>query len=215
MSNLISLRQKKLLEELLKRENLDDAILNAFFETDRSLFVPRGFKNAANSLNALPLQSEQWISSPLTVAKMTKALEPRGADSVLEIGCGSGYQAAILSKLFRRVFTVERIEGLLVEARQTFKKLGLVNINTKLDDGMHGWPEFAKFDRILLSASIDEITQNIFDQLSENGGILVSPIVRGDKQIITKYRKNRYMIVKEDVEECLFVPIQRGVSKLN
>lgn len=214
MSNLLSLRQKKLLEELLKRENLDDSILNAFFDTDRSAFVPRGFKNSANSLNALPLQSEQWISSPLTVAKMTKALEPKGADSVLEIGCGSGYQAAILSRLFRRVFTIERIEGLLTEARVTFKKLGLVNINTKLDDGMHGWAEFAKFDRIMLSASIEEIPQNIFDQLSENDGILVSPMVCGNKQIITRYRKNRYMIVKEEVEECLFVPIQRGVSKL-
>jgi len=214
MSNLLSLRQKKLLEELLKRENLDDSLLNAFFDTDRSAFVPRGFKNSANSLNALPLQSEQWISSPLTVAKMTKALEPKGADSVLEIGCGSGYQAAILSRLFRRVFTIERIEGLLTEARATFKKLGLVNINTKLDDGMHGWSEFAKFDRIMLSASIAEIPQNIFDQLSENDGILVSPMVCGNKQIITRYRKNRYMIVKEEVEECLFVPIQRGVSKL-
>ncbi len=215
MSNLVALRQRKLLEELLKRENLDDSILNAFFETDRSAFVPRGFKNSANSLNALPLAAEQWISSPLTVAKMTKALEHRGADSVLEIGCGSGYQAAILSRLFRRVFTIERIEGLLSEARHTFKKLGLLNINTKLDDGMHGWTEFAKFDRILLSASIDEIPQNIFDQLSDNDGILVSPITVGNKQIITRYRKNRYMIVKEEVEECLFVPIQRGVSKLN
>lgn len=214
MSNLLSLRQKKLLEELLKHENLDESILKAFFEVDRSIFVPRGFKNAANSLNALPLQSEQWISSPLTVAKMTKALEPKGADSVLEIGCGSGYQAAILSKLFRRVFTIERIEKLLLEAREAFKKSGFTNINTKLDDGMYGWAEFAKFERIVFSASVDEVPQNIFEQLSPDNGILVAPIVKGNKQIITRYRKNSYMIVKEEVEECLFVAVQRGVSKI-
>lgn len=215
MSNLLSLRQKKLLEELLKHENLDESILKAFFEVDRSIFVPRGFKNAANSLNALPLQAEQWISSPLTVAKMTKALEPKGADSVLEIGCGSGYQAAILSKLFRRVFTIERIEKLLLEARESFKKSGFTNINTKLDDGMYGWAEFAKFERIVFSASVDEVPQNIFEQLSPDNGVLVAPIVKGNKQIITRYRKNSYMIVKEEVEECLFVAVQRGVSKVN
>ncbi len=214
MSNLLSLRQKKLLEELLKHENLDESILKAFFEVDRSIFVPRGFKNAANSLNALPLQAEQWISSPLTVAKMTKALEPKGADSVLEIGCGSGYQAAILSKLFRRVFTIERIEKLLLEAREAFKKSGFTNINTKLDDGMYGWVEFAKFERIVFSASVDEVPQNIFEQLSPDNGVLVAPIAQGNKQIITRYRKNSYMIVKEEVEECLFVAVQRGVSKI-
>ena len=215
MSNLLAIRQKKLLDELLKHEKLDDYILRAFFEIDRTYFVPKGFGTTANKLNALPLKSEQWISSPLTVAKMTKALEPKGADSVLEIGCGSGYQAAILSRLFRRVFSIERIEVLLFEARAAFRELGILNVNIKLDDGLNGWPEFAKFDRILFSASIDEIPQNIFDQLSDDDGILVSPITKGNKQIITKFRKNKYMIVQEEIEECLFVPVLRGVSKAN
>lgn len=215
MSNLLAIRQKKLLDELLKHEKLDDYILRAFFEIDRTYFVPKGFGATANKLNALPLKSEQWISSPLTVAKMTKALEPKGADSVLEIGCGSGYQAAILSRLFRRVFSIERIEVLLFEARAAFRELGILNVNIKLDDGLNGWPEFAKFDRILFSASIDEIPQNIFDQLSDDDGILVSPITKGNKQIITKFRKNKYMIVQEEIEECLFVPVLRGVSKAN
>ena len=215
MSNLLAIRQKKLLDELLKHEKLDDYILRAFFDIDRTHFVPKGFGVAANKLNALPLKSEHWISSPLTVAKMTKALEPKGADSVLEIGCGSGYQAAILSRLFRRVFSIERIEVLLFEARAAFRELGILNVNIKLDDGLNGWPEFAKFDRILFSASIDEIPQNIFDQLSDDDGILVSPITKGNKQIITKFRKNKYMIVQEEIEECLFVPVLRGVSKAN
>ena len=215
MSNLLAIRQKKLLDELLKHEKLDDYILRAFFDIDRTHFVPKGFGVAANKLNALPLKSEQWISSPLTVAKMTKALEPKSADSVLEIGCGSGYQAAILSRLFRRVFSIERIEVLLFEARAAFRELGILNVNIKLDDGLNGWPEFAKFDRILFSASIDEIPQNIFDQLSDDDGILVSPITKGNKQIITKFRKNKYMIVQEEIEECLFVPVLRGVSKAN
>lgn len=215
MSNLLAIRQKKLLDELLKHEKLDDYILKAFFDIDRTFFVPKGFGATANKLNALPLKSEQWISSPLTVAKMTKALEPKGADSVLEIGCGSGYQAAILSRLFRRVFSIERIEVLLFEARAAFRELGILNVNIKLDDGLNGWPEFAKFDRILFSASIDEIPQNIFDQLSDDDGILVSPITKGNKQIITKFRKNKYMIVQEEIDECLFVPVLRGVSKAN
>ena len=138
MSNLLAIRQKKLLDELLKHEKLDDYILRAFFDIDRTHFVPKGFGVAANKLNALPLKSEQWISSPLTVAKMTKALEPKGADSVLEIGCGSGYQAAILSRLFRRVFSIERIEVLLFEARAAFRELGILNVNIKLDDGLNG-----------------------------------------------------------------------------
>lgn len=213
MSKLIALRQKKLLEELLKHENLDDKILNAFFEVDRSAFVPRGFQNAANSLNALPLKAEQWISSPLTVAKMTKALEPESADSVLEIGCGSGYQAAILSRLFRRVFTIERIEKLLGEARNAFKAQQFMNINTKLDDGMYGWQEFAPYERILFSAAVEEIPSEIFNQLSDKEGVLVAPMLSNGKQRIVRYRKNAYMIVKEEIDECLFVQVQRGVSK--
>jgi len=210
---LISIRQKKLVDELVKQGQFEPDILKAIFEIDRSAFVPSGLDKMAMSISALPLGSGQWISSPLTVAKMTTALNAKGADSVLEVGCGSGYQAAILSKFFRRVFTIERIEKLLIEARAVFRQLGISNINTRLDDGARGWSEFAPYDRILLSACANEIPQSLFDQLSEKNGILVAPLQHGNKQIIVRFVKNRNSIVRENVDECLFVPLKSGIEK--
>lgn len=210
---MISIRQKKLVDELVKQGQFEPDILKAIFEIDRSAFVPSGLDKMAMSISALPLGSGQWISSPLTVAKMTTALNAKGADSVLEVGCGSGYQAAILSKFFRRVFTIERIEKLLIEARAVFRQLGISNINTRLDDGARGWSEFAPYDRILLSACANEIPQSLFDQLSEKNGILVAPLQHGNKQIIVRFVKNRNSIVRENVDECLFVPLKSGIEK--
>lgn len=153
--------------------------------------------------------ADQWVSSPLTVAKMTMALDCQKADSVLEIGCGSGYQALILSKLIRRVFTIERIERLLLQARERFKMLNIHNIHTRYDDGQNGWKEYAPYDRILFSASTPEIPTKLFEQLAMNG-ILVAPIEKNNKQIITKYTKTPTGIKKEELDECLFVPVKDG-----
>ncbi len=112
---------------------------------------------------------------------MTEYLEPKGADRVLEVGCGSGYQAAVLSHLFRGVFTIERIEPLILEAKSRFRELKISNIHTRTDDGQNGWIQYAPFDRILFSASIDKIPQKLFDQLAD-GGILVAPIEKNSKQ---------------------------------
>ncbi len=210
---MIKIRQQKLIDELSKQGTFDQAIIKAIFEIDRSAFVPAGLDKMAMSISALPLSSGQWISSPLTVAKMTSALKPAGADSVLEVGCGSGYQAAILSKFFRRVFTIERIEKLLIEARTVFRQMGLVNINTRLDDGSNGWSEYAPFDRILLSACANEIPDTLFQQLSEKNGILVAPLQYGKKQIIVRFVRNKNSIVKEEIDECLFVPLKNGIEK--
>ncbi len=203
-------------EELAREINavfpLSPDVQKAIAQTQREIFVPVGFKHHAYKLDALPLSSNQWISSPLTVAKMTEALSPQGADSVLEIGCGSGYQAAVLSKLFRRVFTIERIEKLLIEAKQRFKTLGLKNINTRFDDGNRGWKTYAPYDRILFSASAKEPPINLFDQLT-NGGILVAPIEDNGKQIITRFIKNGNKIKVQKLEACLFVPVKNGVER--
>ncbi len=158
--------------------------------------MPKGFGIHAYKLDALPLAGSQWISSPLTVAKMTEALSSKGADSVLEIGCGSGYQAMILSKLIRRVFAIERIERLVKEAKERFKTLGISNIHIRYDDGQNGWREFAPYDRILFSASAKEIPPKLFEQLRD-GGILVAPMQKGDKQIITKFIKNGIKSLKK------------------
>jgi len=202
-------KSKRMADEITKIFNIDENVYNAIALSERELFVPKGFGLHAYKLDALPLAADQWISSPLTVAKMTQALTCKGADSVLEIGCGSGYQALILSKLIRRVFSIERIERLILEARSRFKELNIYSINTRFDDGQSGWREFAPYDRILFSASTPKIPKSLFDQLSEDG-ILVAPIEKDDKQIITRFIKKGNEIKIEELDNCLFVPVKDG-----
>ncbi len=212
MDRITATKTAKLAEECHKKFPLGDSVKSAIAKTNREEFVPAGFRHNAYKLDALPMGSAQWISSPLTVAKMTEYLEPKGAERVLEIGCGSGYQAAVLSHLFRGVFTVERIEPLILEAKQRFRKLGIGNIHTKLDDGQNGWAQYAPYDRILFSATAKEIPQKLFDQLCD-GGILVAPMQKGAKQIIIRFKKIGSNIGKEELEECDFVPILSGIQK--
>jgi len=206
-----SLYIQKMVEDIEKRFPLNSNVRDALLKVDREEFVPVGFKHLAYKLDALPLSENQWISSPLTVAKMTQYLEiDKSVDSVLEIGCGSGYQAAVLSKLVRRVFTIERIEPLLREARERFKKLDINNIFTRFDDGQRGWKDYAPYDRILFSATMKDIPNNLFEQLAE-GGILLAPLDYNGKQIITRfYKRQGGEIVYDTIEECLFVPILNG-----
>jgi protein-L-isoaspartate(D-aspartate) O-methyltransferase len=200
---------KKMADEISKICHIDETVYKALCSSERELFVPKGFSLHAYKLDALPLAANQWISSPLTVAKMTEALTCKGADNVLEIGCGSGYQALILSRLIRRVFSIERVERLLSEAKERFKELNIHNINTRFDDGQTGWREFAPYDRILFSASTPKVPQALFDQLAD-GGILVAPIEKDEKQIITKFTKKDGSIKIEALDECLFVPVKDG-----
>lgn len=204
---------QKLVDEIEKKFPLDPHVKEAFLSVDREAFVPNGFKQLAYTLDALPLAASQWISSPLTVAKMTQHLELKGVDSVLEIGCGSGYQAAILSKICRRVFTIERIDELLKEAKKRFAAQEMHNIFTRFDDGQRGWKQYAPFERILLSATAKEIPEVLFEQLAE-GGILVAPIEQTENyHIITRYYKKNGRITSESIEQSLFVPILDGTQK--
>ena len=199
---------QKMADNIDKIFSLHPKVKQAFAEVPRKLFVPIGLRHHAYKLDALPIASNQWISSPLTVAKMTQFLEPVGADSVLEVGCGSGYQAAILSKIIRRVFSVERIERLVIEARLRFRELGITNIHIRYADGMLGWREFAPYDRILFSTAVDAIPAHFFDQLSLDG-IIVAPIKKGKQQVITRFYKNGR---KEELDECYFIDSKRGVE---
>jgi len=198
--------------EIDKAFPLEPYVKKAFWGVDREQFVAGGFKHLAYKLDALPMQAEQWISSPLTVAKMTQHLELKGVDSVLEIGCGSGYQAAILSQIVRRVFTIERIEPLLREARERFRTLELSNIFTRYDDGQRGWKEYAPYERIIFSATTDKVPEILFEQLAE-GGILIAPVNQDGLQIITRYYKRNGRITSETIEPCLFVPVLSGTKK--
>ncbi|MGP1486045.1 MAG: protein-L-isoaspartate(D-aspartate) O-methyltransferase [Campylobacter sp.] len=199
-------------DEIGSQVKLTPQIYKAFCDTPREIFSP--FARHAYSLDAQPIGANQWISSPLTVAKMTLALECENVDNILEIGCGSGYQAAILSHLAHRIFSVERIEKLTIEAKKRFEELKIRNVHIRFDDGNSGWKSYAPYDRILLSAATETIPQALFNQL-KNGGILVAPIKKDTKQFIVKFTKETNgEITNEILDECLFVPLLSSVEKI-
>lgn len=204
---LESAKCAKLAQHLSEHLNITPAIMQAFAKTPRTIFAP-SFADPF-SLDAHPIEGGQWISSPLTVAKMTLALEAQGCDNVLEIGCGSGYQAAILSHLAHRVFSVERIEALASSAKARFKELGVNNVFIRFDDGNAGWSSYAPYERIVLSCGCAKVPDTLFRQLKD-GGILVAPVGDGPKQKITKYKKNGDEISKSVLDDCEFVPLLAG-----
>lgn len=211
MENLEILKCQKLADEIANLLNLTPSLYDAFCSVPRSIFVP--INAHAYDLNPQPILGGQWISSPLTVAKMSLALELDGVDKILEVGCGSGYQAAILSKIIRRVFTIERIEKLVNEAKKNFESLNITNIHLRYDDGNAGWKNYAPYERILLSAAASEIDKRLIDQL-EVGGILVAPIYKDNHQEIIKIKKiNENKINEEVVDKCEFVPLLKGVEQ--
>ncbi len=212
IDRITSIKTTRMAEEIAKKFPLRPMIKNAIIHTNREAFVPLAMRHNAYRLDALPIGAQQYISSPLTVAKMTQYLSPEGCDSVLEVGCGSGYQAAVLSKIFRRVFTIERIESLLLEAKERFRHLHLGNIHTRTDDGQNGWEQYAPYDRILFSASARAVPQKLFDQLRE-GGILIAPIDKGNEQVITRFTKQGGKIHEDPLEVCDFVPVLNGVVR--
>ena len=212
MDRITAKKTAHLAQECDKQFKISDEVKNAIASTNREEFVPAGFKHNAYKLDALPIGSDQYISSPLTVAKMSEYLDSKGADRVLEIGCGSGYQAAVLSHLFRGVFSIERIESLMLEAKARFRSLGITNVHTRTDDVQNGWIQYAPYDRILFSATAKEIPTKIFEQLRD-GGILVAPMQKGSKQVITKFIKQGSYIKSIELEACDFVPILDGIQK--
>jgi protein-L-isoaspartate(D-aspartate) O-methyltransferase len=157
-----------------------------------------------------PIGHDQTISQPTVVAIMTQALRLGGTERVLEIGTGSGYQAAILARLCKEVFTIEIVPPLGEAARDRLKALGYANVHVRIGDGYLGWPEAAPFDRILLTAAPPEIPRALVDQLAE-GGILVAPVgEQGEAQRLVRWTKRGGSLKKEDLGAVRFVPMVRG-----
>lgn len=173
------MRAMQLVLELRQNGITDDKLIDVMERLPRDLFVHQAFKANAYENMALPIGYHQTISQPHVVAMMTQALKLNDRCKVLEIGTGSGYQAAVLAPLCRRLYTIERHKALLAEAEERFKHLRIPNITTRFGDGSKGWPEQAPFDRIIVTAAAIDIPPVLVDQLAV-GGIMVVPI--GDDQ---------------------------------
>lgn len=204
----------------LRKQGISDArVLSALERTPREVFVGEAFEHAAYDNSALPIACGQTISQPYVVALSTLALELGPSHRVLEIGTGSGYQAAVLSQLCRRVYTIERHRALHLEAERRFKALRIENIATKLGDGFKGWPEQAPFDRILLTAAVPEVPPALIEQLKP-GGILVAPIgeqpgadLESNYQLLTKMIRTETGLKKEALVPVVFVPMLPGIPQ--
>lgn len=210
-------RKIRLIMTLRQAGIVDTKVLGAMERIPRDVFVPPSFQDRAYEDTALPIGLGQTISQPYVVAYMTAALELEDRQSVLEIGTGCGYQAAILSKLCRRVYTIERHKPLAEVAHNHFDYLKLRNITNRCDDGMKGWPEAAPFDRIIVTASASEDPPKpLLDQL-KIGGIMVIPIGgQGQNQVLRRYkRESEEIYSKKDMLPVRFVPLLPNVPKNN
>jgi protein-L-isoaspartate(D-aspartate) O-methyltransferase len=202
-----ALRRAMVDEQLRKRGIHSPRLLEVLARIPRHLFVPPDLAAHAYEDRALGIGGSQTISQPYMVAAMTEFLELTGVERVLEVGAGSGYQAAVLAELAREVVTVEKNESLAQSARERLASLGYRNIEVKLGDGTLGWPEAAPFDAILVAAAAPAVPPPLGEQLAENGRIII-PVGSAEKQILTRIRNSAGEILQEKLFVCQFVPLR-------
>lgn len=203
----------KLILELRSAGIADMRVLRAIERVPRELFVPPAFRERAYENVALPIGHHQTISQPYIVALMTEALEVTDRHIVLEIGTGSGYQAAVLGRLARRVFTVERHRAMVTAAEERFKQLRLNNITCRFGDGTKGWPEQSKFDRIMVTAAAAAIPDALLASLAEDG-ILIAPVGEEKRgQILLRVRRTATGFAAEELGAVRFVPLVAGLPR--
>jgi protein-L-isoaspartate(D-aspartate) O-methyltransferase len=203
--------RQRLVQRLRAKGIEDERVLEAIAATPRHLFVDEALSSRAYEDTALPIGRGQTISQPYVVALMTQAiLGPDSLGKVLEIGTGSGYQAAVLSRLADKVFSTERIGELLRTARQRFHMLGLHHIYTRHADGLNGWPSQAPFDAIMVTAG-GVIPETLLDQLAD-GGVLVAPEQANEHQRLVRTRRTAGGFEREDLGLVAFVPLLEGLE---
>ncbi len=192
----------------LRRAGITDIrVLAAIERVPREVFAPDAFRHQVYENTALPIACHQTLSAPIVVARMTQALDVTDRTKVLEIGTGSGYQAAILSRLCRRVYTVERYRALQLEAEARFASLGFSNLTTRVGDGTLGWPEQAPFERIIVTAAASDAPPVLAEQLSQDG-IMVVPIEDGlGGHRLIRFRKCGFELDSNDLGPIRFVPL--------
>jgi protein-L-isoaspartate(D-aspartate) O-methyltransferase len=202
-----TMREKMVQTQIKGRGVKNERVLSAMLKVERHRFVSRNYQAQAYADQPLPIGEGQTISQPYIVALMTELLDLKGEEKVLEIGTGSGYQAAILAELAKEVYTIEIIEPLATSARNLLLELGYRNIEVKAGDGYLGWPEASPFDAIIVTAAPDHIPQPLIDQLKE-GGRMVIP-VGAHYQELKKIVKRGGKAETKDVLPVLFVPMTR------
>lgn len=200
-------RQRMVEEQLIDRNIRDERVLEAMRSVPRHAFVPLEYRHMAYSDGPLPIGSGQTISQPYIVALMTQLLRLKGDENVLEVGTGSGYQAAVLAKLAKQVYTIERYTELADQAAAVLQKLGLNNVRVHIGDGSLGLPEHAPFQAILVTAAAPKVPQSLLEQLDE-GGRLVVPVGGRMNQFLELWERRGAKFVQDVLVPVAFVPLR-------
>ena len=208
---ITNLKRINLILQLRKLGIVNHQVLSILERIPREKFIDKGLFYKAYQNDALPIDCNQTISQPAVVAKMTELLEPNKLLNVLEIGTGSGYQTSILSKLFKRIYSIERHKTLLEKAKKILNNLNISNIVFYHGDGIKGWPANFLFERIIVTAVAKSLPAKIIKQMS-NECILVLPLVHDNEQYITKVIKKNNKIYFKKYWKVRFVPLTRGIN---
>ena len=210
-----SQQREEMVESQLKgRDIQNDLVLEAMKRVPRHLFMPPEVRQYAYIDRPVPIGEGQTISQPYIVALMTQTVDPKPQDRALEVGTGSGYQAAVLAELVEEVYTIEIIPVLAQRAGQTLSGLGYDNVEVRQGDGYQGWPEKAPFDIILVTAAPEEIPQPLIDQLAEGGKLVVPLGAQGDVQILTLLTKEQGEVKRTSITSVRFVPMTGEAQRL-
>jgi len=203
------LRDQMVETQIRARGISDPTVLNAMRKVPRHLFVPTQHQSSAYEDYPLPIGEDQTISQPYIVGYMTEAIHPGKEDVVLEIGTGSGYQAAVLAEIVKEVYTLEIIPQLGMMAKERLKILGYNNVHAKVSDGYHGWSEFAPFDAIIVTAAAEEIPEPLIDQLKEGGSMIIPVGSSFDVQNLVLVTKKNGKVNIKKLLPVRFVPFTR------
>ncbi len=199
-------RERMVKEQIVARGIKDNRVIEAIKKVPRHLFVDKTYYHQAYNDYPLPIGQDQTISQPYMVAAMTEILELKGSEKVLEVGTGSGYQTAILALLCSKVYSIERISDLTRKARLKLDKLGFRNINLVVGDGSLGWPDYAPYTGIMVTAGAPEIPNTLINQLDENGRLVI-PVGDEYSQILNLVKNHKGRIYRKEFFGCTFVPL--------
>ncbi len=203
-------RREHMVDRQIERRGIEnERVLQALRDVKRHLFVPPEEVAQAYEDHPLPIGHGQTISQPYIVALMTESIDPKETDRVLEIGTGSGYQAAVLSKLVKEVYSIEIVEALGREAAERLKNLGYANVTVRIGDGYKGWPDKAPFDAIVVTAAPPEVPQALVDQLAD-GGRMVVPVGTAFQELLLIEKEKGGELTKRVITAVRFVPMVKG-----